>query len=68
MIMCDQTKNRTENRSLGSSCMNLPTRFDKIAESCIPAIKIVMKLYHVIKKLMLKNWTLGPHENLAKTV
>jgi hypothetical protein len=66
MIMSDQTKYRTENRSLGSSYTNLATRLNKIPWSLIPAIKIVMKLYHVSKKLMIKNWTLGPHENLPK--
>jgi hypothetical protein len=66
MIMSDQMKNRTENRSLGPSYTNLAARFDKIPCSLIPAIKIVMKLNHMSEKLMIKNGTLGPHENLAK--
>jgi hypothetical protein len=66
MIISDQIENRTENRSLGSSYINLATRFDKIPQSIIPAMKIVMKLYNVRKKLMIKNGTLGRHENLAK--
>jgi hypothetical protein len=54
MIMSDQTKYRTENRSLGSSYSNLAARLDKIPCSLIPCMKLFMKLYHLCEKLMIK--------------
>ena len=53
--MSDQSKYRTENRSLGSSYINLAKRFDKIPQSLILDMKIFMKWYHLCDRLMIKN-------------
>lgn len=53
MIISDQTKNRTENRCLGSSYIDLAARFDNVLQSLIPVMKFVMKLQHLCKKLMI---------------
>ena len=58
MIMSDQTKNRIENRSFGSSYNNLATRFEKILQSLISDIRIGIKLYHLLKNWMVRKWSL----------
>ena len=47
--MSDQTKYRTENRSLGSSYINLAKRFDTIPQSLIPDMKILRNYIICVK-------------------
>ena len=67
MIISDQTKNLAKNRSLGSSYINLATRFDKIPLSLIPTTKFVMKLNHLCSKLVIKNGVLNQLKILQKS-
>jgi hypothetical protein len=55
MIMSDQTKYLTENRSLQSPYTSLAKRFNNIPQCLIPDMKILMKLYHPCERLTMKN-------------
>ena len=54
MIVPDQTRNRTDSRSLGSSYINLASRFDQSLQSSIPVIHFAMKLQHPCENSAIK--------------